>query len=153
MDKKAVFCLLNLTVLNSFIIFASCGAKLPHLSSQHSFRQLIFTVLCQFIVRSTNSCCSLAACVVMSSLQSHCAWKNDLLSTLSRCVLLCSNCAHSLSQMSLALVEVSMSSATDLLSVHAIMLAVLASFCHHSVPFSAESVHLQGGQGTFEIHQ
>lgn len=105
------------------------------------------------LFRSTNSCCSLAACVVMSSLQSLCAWKNDLLSMLSCCILLCSNCAHSLSQMSLALVEVNMSSATDLLSVHAIMLAVLASFCHHSVPFSAESVHLQGGQGTFEIHQ
>ena len=36
------------------------------------------------------------------------------------------------------------SSATDWLSVLAIMLLI---------PFSAEAVHVQAGQGTFEIHQ
>ena len=83
--------------------------------------------------RSTNSSCSLTTCMLMSSWQSHCAWKNDSMSTLSRCVLLSSNHAHYLSQMSLALVQVNRSSATDLLSVHAIIPAALASSCCHSV--------------------
>jgi len=83
--------------------------------------------------RSTNSFYGLVTCVPMSSLQSCCAWKNNSMSILSHCVLLRSNHAHSLSEMSLALVQVNTSSATDLLSVHAIMLAALASSCHHSV--------------------
>jgi len=82
--------------------------------------------------RLTNSFHSLATCMLMSSLQSRCAWKNDSMSILSHCVIVRSNHARSLSQMSLALVQVNMSSATDLLSMHAIMLAALASSCHHS---------------------
>lgn len=31
-EKKAIFHLLNLTILNSFITYASCGSKLPHWS-------------------------------------------------------------------------------------------------------------------------
>jgi len=59
-----------------------------------------------------------------------------------------------LSRMSSALVQVNTSYATDLLSVHAIMLAALASSCRHSVSsFSAEGVHPQVGQGTIEIRQ
>ena len=85
--------------------------------------------------RLTNSFCGLATCVLMSSVQSHCAWKNDSISILSRCVLLRSNHAHSLSQMSFALGYVNTISATDLLSVQAIMLAAFASSCCYSVSF------------------
>ena len=35
---------------------------------------------------------------------------------------------------------------TDLLSVHAIMLAVLAPSCRHSVSFLVEAAHLQAGE-------
>ena len=94
----------------------------------------VFSLCCaNSSFRLRNSFCSLATCMLMSSLQSCCAWKNASISRLSCCVLLRSNCAHCLSQMSLALVQViNMRSATYLLSVHAIMLAALALPCCHS---------------------
>jgi len=55
--------------------------------------------------------------------------------------------------MCLALLQVNMSSATDLLSVHAIMQLWCRPVATWLVPFSAEAVHLQAGQGTFKIHQ
>jgi len=55
--------------------------------------------------------------------------------------------------MSLALVQVNTSSATDLLSVHAIMQLWCHPVATWLVPFSAEAVLLQAGQGTSEIHQ
>jgi len=114
-------------ILEIVIFFTKCG---QNSSSQHMFRQCIFTVLHQFVVY-IDSLCSLVTCVLISSLQSHYAWKNDSVSILSRCVHLHSNCARSLSQMSLALVQVNTSSATDLLRAHAMMLAALASSCHN----------------------
>ena len=80
----------------------------------------------QTVLKLSDTC-------VMSSLQSCYAWKNDSISMLSRCVLLCPNHAHSLPQMLLALVRVNTSSTTDLLCMHAIMLAALVSSCCHLV--------------------
>ena len=102
-----------------------------------------------------NSFCSLATCVLMSSLQSHCAWKNASMSILSHCVLLRSNRVHCLSQMSLALVQViNMHSATDLSSVHVIMLAALVSSCCHLVSsFFCWGWASAGRTGHFRDHQ
>jgi len=83
------------------------------------------------LFRSTNSFYSLSTFVLMSSLQSRCAWKNDSMSILNRCVLPRSNRAYSLYQMFLALVQVNTSFGTDLRGVHTIMFAALASSCRH----------------------
>jgi hypothetical protein len=78
-------------ILEVVKFLTKCG---QNSSSQHSSDSVFALCFVNSSFRLTNSICSLATCVLMPSLQSRCAWKDDSMRTLSSCLLLRSNHAQ-----------------------------------------------------------